>query len=67
MIIIDAIITRVSNKLRLWIPKPEIVESSGWNTVRERKRPQRQTAVCAFHLRSRPSQCSSRTSSNSGT
>jgi hypothetical protein len=28
MIIIDAIITRASNKLRLWIPRLEIVESN---------------------------------------
>jgi hypothetical protein len=27
MVIIDAIITRASKKLRLWIPKREIVES----------------------------------------
>jgi hypothetical protein len=28
MIIIDAIITRASSKLRLWIPKREITESN---------------------------------------
>ena len=37
MIIIGAITTRASNKLRLWIPKLEIAESGDCSTARKRR------------------------------